>query len=75
MALRIVITISATIVSVECSFSVLKKVKNVLHVTLYQDKLSSLGSLGVEQELTTTLILTVLSMNFQWKNPERVHCN
>ncbi|KAF0754583.1 zinc finger MYM-type protein 1-like [Aphis craccivora] len=50
VALRIFITIPATVASAERSFSVLKRVTNVLR-SMCQNRLSSLGVLAVEKEI------------------------
>lgn len=51
VALWIFITIPATVASAKLSFSVPKRVKNVLRATISQDRLSSLRVLAVEHEL------------------------
>jgi len=55
IALRIFLTIPATVASAERSFSTLKRVKNVLRSTMTQQRLSSLGVLAVEAQLAKTI--------------------
>lgn len=55
IALRIFLTIPASVASAERSFSVLKRVKNVLRSTMAQGRLSSLGVLAVETEMARTI--------------------
>lgn len=55
IALRIFLTIPATVASAERSFSTLKRVKNVLRSTMTQQRLSSLGVLAVESRLAKTI--------------------
>lgn len=55
IALRIFLTISATVASAERSFSTLKRVNNVLRSTMTQQRLSSLGVLAVEAQLAKTI--------------------
>jgi len=59
LALKIFITIPATVTSAERFFSVLKRVKNVLRATMRQDKLSSLEVLAVEKELAKNTNLSM----------------
>jgi len=69
VALRIFITIPATVASAERSLSVLKRVKNVLRSTMCQNRLSSLGVLAVEKELAKNTNLDAVI------EPEKEHFN
>jgi hypothetical protein len=71
VALRIFITIPATVASAERSFSVLKRVKNVLRATMCQDRLSSLGVLAVEQELAKNTNLDCVINDFATKKARK----
>jgi hypothetical protein len=55
IALRLFLTIPATVASAERSFSTLKKVKNVLRSTMTQQRLSSLGVLAVKAQMAKTI--------------------
>lgn len=71
VALRIFITIPATVASAERSFSVLKRVKNVLRATMCQDRLSRLGVLAVEQELAKNTNLDCVINDFATKKARK----
>lgn len=71
MALRIFITIPATVASAERSFSVLKRVKNVLRSTMCQNRLSSLGVLAVEKELAKNTNLDAVIDDFTMKKARK----
>jgi len=51
VCLHILLTIPATVASVECSFSKLKLVKNCLRSTMTQGRLVDLARLSIEAEL------------------------
>lgn len=55
IALSIFYTIPATVANAELSFSIMKRVKNVLRTTMMQQRLSSLGVLVVEARLAKTI--------------------
>lgn len=71
VALRIFITIPASAASAERSFSVLKRVKNVLRATMCQDRLSSLGVLAVEKELAKNTNLDAFINDFAMKKARK----
>ena len=71
VALRIFITIPATVASAERSFSVLKRVKNVLRSTMCQNRLSSLGVLAVEKELAKNTNLDAVIDDFAMKKARK----
>lgn len=73
MTLRILTTIPSTIVSEKRSFFVLKRVKNILRVTMCQDRLSSLEVLVVEQKIAKNINFDGFSNDFAKKNPEKEH--
>ncbi|KAL4153194.1 hypothetical protein QTP88_001027 [Uroleucon formosanum] len=71
VALRIFITIPATVANAERSFSVLKRVKNVLRSTMCQNRLSSLGVLAVEKELAKNTNLDAVIDDFTMKKARK----
>lgn len=71
VALRIFITIPATVASAERSFSVLKRVKNVLRSTMCQNRLSSSGVLAVEKELAKNTNLDAVIDDFAMKKARK----
>ncbi|XP_011172262.3 zinc finger MYM-type protein 1-like [Solenopsis invicta] len=73
IALRIFLTIPATVASAERSFSTLKRVKSVLRSTMSQDRLSSLGVLAVEAELARQVNMESLINDFASKKARK--CN
>ncbi|KAL4154039.1 hypothetical protein QTP88_001872 [Uroleucon formosanum] len=69
--LWIFITIPATVASAERSFSVLKRVKNVLRSTMCQNRLPSLGVLAVEKELAKNTNLDAVIDDFAMKKARK----
>lgn len=67
IAIRIYLTIPATVAGAERAFSVLKRIKNVMRSTMCQDRLSSLGILSVEAQLAKEINVEAIIEDFASK--------
>lgn len=63
VALRIFLTIPATVTSAERSFSKLKLIKNYLRTTMLQDRLVGLAMLSIEHDLARTISFDTVKSN------------
>ena len=72
IALRIFLTIPATVASAERSFSKLKMIKNYLRTTMLQDRLVGLARLSIEHDLARTISFDTVISNFASRKSRKV---
>ncbi|XP_033225949.1 52 kDa repressor of the inhibitor of the protein kinase-like [Belonocnema kinseyi] len=73
IALRILLTIPITVASGERGFSKLKLIKTYLRSTMSQDRLSSLGTLSIENDIAENLDFSALIKDFSDKKARKVN--
>ena len=71
--MRILLTIPVTVASGERSFSKLKLIKTYLRSKMTQDRLSSLGTLSIENDIAENLDFSALMKNFADKKARKVN--
>ena len=64
IVLRVILTIPVTVANAETSFSNLKIIKNVLHSTIANERLSALGIISLGYEVVRPLDLDILVDKF-----------
>ena len=72
VALRIFLTIPATVASAERSFSKLKLINNYLRTTMIQDRLVGLAMLSIEHNIARTISFDTVISNFASRKSRRV---
>ena len=73
IALRIFLTIPATVASAERSFSKLKMIKkNYFRTTMLQDRLVGLARLSIEHDLARTISFDTVISNFSRRKSRKV---
>jgi hypothetical protein len=72
IALCTFVTLLTSMASVECTFSVLKQVKNYCHSTMGQDHLNSFVLLSVNCDLAPNLDLFLIINTFSEKKARKV---
>jgi hypothetical protein len=73
IAMRILLTVPVTVASGERSFSKLKLIKTYLRSTMLQSRLSSLGTLSIENEIAENLDFSVLIKDFADKKARKAN--
>ena len=73
VALRIFLSMPATVATAERSFSKLKLVKSYLHTTMFQDRLVDLARLSIEHELANSFNFDNVIQNFARRKARKVH--
>ena len=71
--MRILLTVPVTVASGERSFSKLKLIKTYLRSTMLQSRLSSLGTLSIENEIAENLDFSVLIKDFADKKARKAN--
>ena len=73
IAMRILLTVPVTVASGEGSFSKLKLIKTYLRSTMLQSRLSSLGTLSIENEIAENMDFSVLIKDFADKKARKAN--
>ena len=71
--MRISLTVPVMVASGERSFSKLKLIKTYLRSTMLQSRLSSLGTLSIENEIAENLDFSVLIKDFADKKARKAN--
>ncbi|KAG6936106.1 hypothetical protein G0U57_013381 [Chelydra serpentina] len=75
MATRILLTIPVTVASGERSYSKLKLIKNYLHSSVSQERLTGLAILAIEQDITLSLSYDDMITDFAAKKARKIVFN